>query len=163
MRQVIFCKGCHLWHLRIGIESLLEVYIVSHLRKLKLMEPATWQTLSGQHIRQISRKYPLLVDLELSIDGTQSHAEKIGIYAALGSMRNLQLLDLTHEVHVIGLPGISREEILSESEPPRGVGRSCTEFRGLPNYSFFGESQIVKEHPNGFRLFSFEMALCRRS
>ncbi|CAI7619167.1 unnamed protein product [Penicillium pancosmium] len=126
------------WHSRIGIESLLGVH-GSHLRKLRLIKPEAWQTLSGHQIRQISQKCPLLADLEVKIDGTQSHANKNEIYAALGSIRNLKYLDLTYEVHFVGLPTIPREEIVRRRDIPK--------YQELSSHSSFGkfENQVCEE------------------
>lgn len=126
------------WHSRMGIESLLGVH-GSHLRKLRLIKPEAWQTLSGHQIRQISQKCSLLADLEVKVDGTQSHANKHEIYAALGSIRNLKYLDLTYEVHFVGLPTIPREEIVRRRDIP--------EYQELPSYSSFGEfeNQVCEE------------------
>ncbi|KAJ5983317.1 hypothetical protein N7481_005416 [Penicillium waksmanii] len=122
------------WHLRIGIESLIGVH-GPRLRKFKLIKPATWQTLSEHQIRQISRKCPLLEDLEVTIDGAQSHAEKAKIYAALGSIRNLKYLVLTYEVGFMGLPTIPREEITSST----GTQRPGSKHHELPSYPSFDE------------------------
>lgn len=131
------------WHSRVDIESLLSVH-GSHLRKLRLIKPEAWQTLSGHQIRQISQKCPLLVDLEVKIDGTQSHANKHEIYTALGSIRNLKNLDLTYEVYFFGLPTVPTEEIVQSRDTPK--------YQELHSLSSFGEfeSQVCEEASEWF-------------
>jgi hypothetical protein len=129
------------WHLRIDIDSLVDTH-GSHLRKLKLGTPAAWQVVSRDQIRKISQKCTLLENLELGIDGAQSHAEKSEVYAALGSIRNLQCLDLHIEVALKGLPTLPRVEVTSSSQGFTGVG---SEMPSDPSFDEFENEFLNKE------------------
>lgn len=97
------------WHTIIGIESL--VRNGSQLRKLKLLNPPPWQFVNEQEIFLLGERCPLIQDLAIPVLRTQGDAEEVRLYKALGSLKNLQHLDLCYQVTPVTFHHFPRESI----------------------------------------------------
>lgn len=85
------------WHFLINIESLV-AYYGSHLRKLKLLNPAAWQLVNEEEIRLIDGGCPSLEGLGVSLNRSHDEFEQFFLYMALGSLKNLSILHIHYEI-----------------------------------------------------------------
>jgi hypothetical protein len=123
------------WHSRISIKSLV-AYYGSHLRKLKLVNPAAWQFVNEEEIRLIDGGCPSLEELGVPLNRSQDDFEQFFLYMALGSLKNLSTLHISYEVlparvHDISLEAmvLSSENMLSRANMPLN-DQSFDEFQG---------------------------------
>ena len=116
------------WHTIVSVESLVACH-GSRLRKLELTDPPPWQFLNEQEIHVLGDRCPLLQELAIPVLRTQGDVEELKVYKALGSLKNLQHLDLTYQVTPVTFHQFPRESIYSGSTnnlsilntPPKNV------------------------------------------
>ncbi|KAF9891393.1 hypothetical protein FE257_004249 [Aspergillus nanangensis] len=91
------------WHSMIPVEQLVQRH-GQKLRKL-VLSSLQWQRLTKDDVLTIAQHCPVLEDLTLTLRRSQGNREQVECYKALGTVQNLQYLDLTLDVSEVGLYG----------------------------------------------------------
>jgi hypothetical protein len=121
------------WHALVSVHSIVSIH-GPRLRLLHLTPSALFQSLNEDDIRVISKYCPVLENLEITINRSQSDQKEVALYKALGSMRNLQYLGLEYDLRPPKLRGKHSEDIDVSSEPLKlGSGEASSD----PSFDLF--------------------------
>ncbi|KAJ5463925.1 hypothetical protein N7475_007060 [Penicillium sp. IBT 31633x] len=135
------------WHTLVHIMSLVSRH-GPRLRKLKLLEPIRCQWLNEEEIRCIGKECPFLEELTITIKRTQGDVVEVGLYKALGTIQNLQYLDLNYEISPAGLHNHHRETMIASNYCELSALSTINELPKDPSFDEF-DNQLCESETDG--------------